>query len=82
MAIILLLMAATGGLQSEFGLLAIVLVVAPGRFRGTVQTLIRTPTCSAIGIAATADGHPTPRGFMGPFSLRLHVRNATLCLYD
>src|SRR6266550_2380594 len=68
----ILLMAAGGGLLAwcnpKFGLLAIVAVVALGRFRGRIQALIAASTLSAVGIAAAAAGHPIPHGFMGPFS--------------
>ena len=79
-------MAAGGGLLAwcspKFDLLAIVAVVALGRFRGRIQALIAASTLSAIGIAAAAAGHPIPHGFMGGRSAQcLDLRNLALCLY-
>jgi hypothetical protein len=62
-------MAADGGLLAwrspKLDLLAIVAIVALGRFRVRVQALIAASNPSAIGIAAAAAGHPVLHGFMG-----------------
>jgi hypothetical protein len=68
----ILLMAAGAGLLAlcspKFDLLAIVAVVALGRFRGRVQALNAASNLRAIGIAAAAAGHPICTVLWGPFS--------------
>jgi hypothetical protein len=81
----ILLMAAGGGLLAwcspKFDLLAIVAVVALGRFRGRIQALIAASTLSAIGIAAAAAGHPIPHRFMGAVQLGASICAIWLCAF-